>query len=136
MNSLIFGWALLNWRENRGAIVIRNDSDRGEGAQAVYRDWLFIFNAVTDLQMLLFSFLEFSCSCGDADFLLHGFFLAVESFQRGDETTAASVFAREKYHVVREIEPDLGNSWCNVYKMGEWRAQACAPRRCHVDDDT
>ena len=74
MNSLIFSYALAVGGD-RGPIVIRNDSDRGEGAEAVDGVRLLIFNSVADLQILLFPFLEFTCLRGDTDLLLHGFFL-------------------------------------------------------------
>lgn len=110
LNSLIFSYALAVGGD-RGAIVIRNDSDRGEGAEAVNRTWLFIFNAVTDLQMLLFPFLEFICSCGDTDLLLHNFSCRWKGFRFRE----GSVLAGEEYHVLREIELDLGQR-----KVGEW----------------
>jgi len=107
MNSLLISYAADEPR-GRCAIVIGDDAERREGAEPVYREWLFILNAVADLQMLLFSFFEVACSCGDADLLLHGFFLAVGSVQTGDQTQAGSVLTREEYHVVREIELDFG----------------------------
>jgi hypothetical protein len=54
-------------------LVVRDNPDGGEEAQAINGDRLLILNQVTGLQVFLFPSFKLIGFRGDADLLLHGF---------------------------------------------------------------
>jgi hypothetical protein len=82
-------------------------------SRTIHGEWLLIFNEVPGLQVFLFPTLKLIGPCRNADSLVHSFFLKLCG--RGNyparvavvALAGRSVLARQKNHVIPEIELDF-----------------------------